>query len=104
VTAFVATSGDPAQIDTKFRQQTLATFSGGGWNSVMKPEDLPPGIFVSFKGHPAFRIIHVQFPIQGREPPLSNRIKTGVRVVAEFEHEPSNGECYFYLAVWTAVK
>jgi hypothetical protein len=107
VNSFVPTSDltlPRAQLDTSFRQTTLASFSGGGKFSDLKPEDLPPGIFVSFKGHPILKVTSVQYPIQDHDPPLIGPVKTGVKVTADFMHEPRMGECYLYEAIWVAVK
>jgi hypothetical protein len=94
---------DPKHIDTSFRQQVLTSFSTGGWSPVLKSEDLPPGLFVSFKGHPIFKITEVRYPAEESDP-VSGTRKIGVRISAEFVHEPSMGECYFYAALWAAVK
>jgi hypothetical protein len=107
VTAFIATSDltqPPAKIDTSFHQTTLVSFSGGGKTSDLKAKDLPPGIFVSFKGHPILKVTGVQFPTQGHDLFPTGPTKTGVKITAEFMHNPGMGECYFYVAVWTAVK
>jgi hypothetical protein len=66
VTAFVPTSdrsGNPRQIDTSFRQQTLTSFSVGGSASYLKPADIPAGIFVSFRGAPIYTVTRVRFPV-----------------------------------------
>lgn len=107
VTAFVPTSDltpSAAQVDTSFHQATFRSFSGGGKMSDLKPKDLPPGIFVSVKGHPILKVTGVQYPIQDHDPALFGPQKIGVRVAFDFIHEPGNGECYLYVAVWTAVK
>lgn len=106
VTNFVRT-GDPADtahVDTTFRQKTTTSFSGGGAKSNLKADDIPAGIFISFKGHPIFKIMQIEYPTSGQDPPLVGPSGTGVKVSAEFEHEPRMGECYFYVAVWTAIK
>jgi hypothetical protein len=98
VTVFVPTSDsvDPTRIDQSFRQKVMHSFSRGGRANDLKASDLPPGIFVSFKGHPIYKVRKIQYTMRGR--------KAGVNVTVEFVHEPSGGECYFYVAVWTAVK
>lgn len=106
VPAFLPTGeiSDPALVDTAFRQKAPLPFSGGGATSDLKPDDLPAGVFVSFKGHPIFKVNQVQYPTQSQEPPLDRQSKTGVTVAVEFQHEPSSGECYLYVAAWMAVK
>jgi hypothetical protein len=106
VTTFVRTGdfGDVAHVDTKPRQKTVTSFSGGGARSDLKAEDIPSGIFISFKGHPIFKVTQIEYPISGQDPPLVGASGSGVKVSAEFQHEPRMGECYFYVAVWTAVK
>ena|ERR1700678_884178 len=96
---------DAAHIDNSFRQSPLH-FAGGGATSDIKPEDLPPGIFLSFKGHPIYKVLEVKYPSQPevRGTPSAAKSKIGVTVRINCEHEPTNGECYFYLAAWTAVK
>lgn len=104
---FVPTSDltpSATQVDTSFHQTTFRSFSGGGKMSDLKPKDLPPGIFVSVKGHPILKVTAVQYPIQDHDPPLFGPQKTGVKVAFDFIHEPGNGECYLYVAVWVAVK
>jgi hypothetical protein len=94
-----------ASVDTSFRQKSLSSFSAGGATSELKSEDIPPGIFVSFKGHPVFKVTKVQFPAKSVElVRLQEGLTTGVSVELDFSHEPSNGECYLYVAVWVAVK
>jgi len=96
----------PEAIDTSFHQQSPLPFSAGGATSEMKSDDLPGGIFVSFKGHPIFKVVKVQFPSKGLDPPFTfnGPSKTGALVDIDFSHEPTNGECYLYAAVWIAVK
>ena len=95
---------DLAHLDTNFRQKTLASFSGGGKTSALKADELPAGFFVSFKGHPVYSVTKVQYPVKGMVPPHWNQRQTGVNIELDFEHEPTNGECYFYVALWVAVK
>jgi hypothetical protein len=108
ITAFVGTSdptSPPIQLDTSFHQTTLDSFSGGGKISDLKAQDLPPGIFVSLKGHPVIKVTSVHYPIQDHDYiPVFGPLKTGVRVTIDFMHDPGMGECYLYVAVWTAVK
>jgi hypothetical protein len=105
VTAFAPTSDskDTKEADTSFHQQTLSSFSAGGATSDLKPANIPPGIFVSLKGHPIFKVRRVQYPIEMKENFVSPRA-TGVKVEADFEHTKTSGECYFYVAVWVAEK
>ena len=106
IRTFVRTgdSADAAHVDTTYRQKIVTSFSGGGAKSDLKADDIPPGIFISFKGHPIFKITQIQYPTSGKDPPLVGPSGTGVKVSAEFQHEPRMGECYFYVAVWTALK
>jgi hypothetical protein len=105
VTAFVSTSElmDSGGLDTSFRQTTLASFSGGGMASEVNPRDLPAGFFMSFKGHPAFKVKEVKYPASSLELPRMTP-STGVMVVVDFLHEPRMGECGLYMAIWSAVK
>jgi len=93
-------------VNTDYRQGSTSWFSAGGAKSEIKSEDLPPGIFFSFKGHPIFKVVKVQFPTKAHDSPFafSGELKTGASVEIDFSHEPSNGECYLYVAVWVAVK
>jgi hypothetical protein len=97
------TTEKPDRLDVSFHQKSIASFSGGGAKSDLKVDDIPPGIFVSFIGHPIYRVTKIEYP--SSEPPsLAGPGEDGVKVSADFNHEPSNGECYFYAAVWTAEK
>jgi len=100
VTAFVPTIDlvDPTRVDTSFHQKTLVSFAGGGMTSGLQTDKIPAGIFVSFKRHRIFAITQVQHPIQSEVLPFSGQKKVGAKIAFDFEHEPSNGECYFYVA------
>lgn len=106
--AFVATNdmmSSQIHADTSFHQMAIGSFSAGGSISKLTPKDVPPGIFVSFKGHPILKVTSIEFPAQGRDnPPLFGPLKPGVNVAIDFMHEPRMGECYIYVAVWVAVK
>ena len=106
VTSFIPTSdlAPAGQVDTSFHQTNLRSFSGGGQNSDLKASDVPAGIFVSLKGHPILKVTALQYPVQDHDPPLFGPQKTGVKLAVDFRHEPGNGECYLYVAVWIAVK
>jgi hypothetical protein len=102
IVAFIPVQGD-RNLDTSFRQTDLGTFSGGGWSSSMKPDDMPVGIFISFKGHPVFRVNKIEYPFLAHElGEIFGPTGIGVRVSAEFLHTPTMGECYFYAAAWVA--
>src|SRR5258708_32753282 len=108
VQSFLPTDGivKPEAIDTSFRQKSPLPFSAGGGTAEINNEDLPPGLFISLKGHPVFKVTKVEFPLKAHDPPLAfnGPPVTGASVELEFSHEPSNGECYLYIAVWVAVK
>jgi hypothetical protein len=98
---FVAIEGDPvAQIDNSFRQSDVHALAGGGATSELTPTDLPPGIFVSVKAHPVFKVTRIRYLEKG--PALSSKGDRGVAVEADFLASRSMGECYFYFAVWEA--
>jgi hypothetical protein len=105
VSVFVPTSYSPntTQADPAFHQENVSSFSGGGLHSGLLPGDIPPGIFVSFNGHPMFKATRIQFPIEMTDG-IGGARGTGVKVEADFEHTKTSGECYFYVAVWVAEK
>ena len=93
VTIFVPTKNGPTdtrEADTRFQQQELSSFSAGGATSILKSADIPPGIFVSFKGHPIFKVTRVQYPTKTSED-FASSLATGVKVEADFEHEATSG-------------
>jgi hypothetical protein len=104
VTAFVPVNADKSHIDRTFRQTIISSFSAGGKTSDFRAENMPPGIFISFKGHPIFAVSDVKYPAENQESRISGQRESGVTVQVDFEHEPTNGECYLYLAVWVSVQ
>lgn len=106
VTSFIPTSelAPPGQVDMSFHQTNLRSFSGGGQISDFKAGDVPAGIFVSLKGHPILKVTAVQYSVQDHDPPVFGPKKDGVKLGVDFTHEPGNGECYLYVAVWIPVK
>jgi hypothetical protein len=92
--------------DTTFHQRAPLPFSAGGVTSEIKASELPPGMFISFKGHPVFKAVKIQYPVRSHDPPLdlNDELKTGASVEVAFSHEPTNGECYLYVAIRIAVK
>jgi hypothetical protein len=102
LTVFVPTQTQfkDVPINFSFHQDSLAFFSGGGAKSELKADELPSGVFVSFKGHPIYKIVKIEFPAKSADGPAP--IASGVSIQLEFSHEPTNGECYFYVAVWVA--
>lgn len=105
VTVFLPLSYSPGPTlaDTTFHQQNVSSFSGGGMTSGLKPADIPPGIFISFKGHPMFKVTRIQYPIEMTDG-VGGARGTGVKIEADFEHTRTSGECYFYAAAWEAEK
>jgi hypothetical protein len=89
----------PETLDTGFRQETVRSFSGGGAELTLKASDVPPGLFVSIRAHPVFRITRLEYPSMNT---AAN--KRGLTVGADFRHEPSMGECYFDIAIWAVAK
>lgn len=100
VFAFVPVSTKEQRVDRTFHQTNLGSFSGGGLSSSLTAEELPSGIFISFVGHPIYRITKVQYP--SRNPLIPSPFGTLVTITADFQHEPQQAECFFYVAVWTS--
>jgi hypothetical protein len=84
-----------------YKQSNFLT-SGGGMQAVLSAAELPEGLHISIKAHPVYRLTKVEYPVQVRFPPIFGPARTGVRVLADFLHGPTMGECYFAVAVWAA--
>lgn len=95
---------DGSERDTTFQQNDFRNFAGGGSTAVLKQSDIPPGIFLSFRAHPIYRITKLEFPVRQSVPIFPNFGRVGVRIFAEFKHLPRMGECYFYAAAWLVAK
>lgn len=81
------------------RQTDLSALAGGGWQTPLKSDDLPSGVYVAVRAHPVFRVTKIEHPARGIDF-SEGRNRTGVQITAEFLHTPTMGECYFYAAVW----
>jgi hypothetical protein len=90
-----------AEIDTTFRQDRVRSLDRGGADSPLTVSEVPPGLFVSIRGHPVFKVIGFKFPSQSASPAPGRK---GVTINIAFRHEPNMGECYLDVAVWVAVK
>lgn len=104
VLTFVPTPPIEKEVEISYRQENVGSFSSGGMTSKLNAEELPRGIFISFKGHPVFRIVRIEYPKTNPIPYPAAAGRIGATVTAEFLHTPTMGECYFYSAIWVAQK
>ena len=103
-TSFIPLMVQPNHLDLLFHQTDFRSFSGGGAQPAMKPENIPSGVYVQFDAHPVCQIATVQFPTMGHFPPMFGPLKQGLKVSGRFLSEPSMDECYFFMAVWLVLK
>lgn len=83
--------------DTGFSQTDMQGLAGGGQQSDLKPGAIPSGFFLTARSHPIFRVTKVE--LVAKTPFFPGPV---LAVFADFWHEPTMGECYFYLAGWIA--